>query len=77
MNIGNGFPYSIRELVSILEEILDRPVKKVWGKPARKDIDIIFSSINKARETIKWEPKYSLPDGLKETIDYYREQYDL
>ena len=76
INIGSSFPYSIREIVSIIEEISGKSIKKTWGNPAKEDFDIVFSNIDKAKEIINWKPKYSIYDGLKETINYYREEYD-
>ncbi|MBI5680827.1 MAG: NAD(P)-dependent oxidoreductase [Methanobacterium sp.] len=77
INIGNGFPYSIREIVSVIEEILGKPIGKIWGNPAEEEIDITFASKDKSSSILKWAPKYSLHNGLNETITYYRDEYDL
>ncbi|WP_219428853.1 NAD-dependent epimerase/dehydratase family protein [Persephonella hydrogeniphila] len=71
-NIGSGFPYSIREIVSIVEEILEKTVKVKWGKPS-KDIQICYADISKVKNYIGWEPKFSLKEGLERTISYYKE----
>lgn len=75
-NIAGGFPYSIREIVSILEEITNSQLEKKWGEAVENE-NIIFSDINKSKEYLNWSPKYSIHEGLKETINYYRDKYDL
>jgi len=73
-NIGTGFPYSIREAVSLIQEILDKELYVIWGKPAQ-DIPICYADITKAKSLLKWYPAYSLKEGLRRTIDYYRKVY--
>ncbi|WP_457625255.1 NAD-dependent epimerase/dehydratase family protein [Persephonella sp.] len=73
-NIGTGFPYSIREIVSLIQEILDKKINVVWGDPAQ-DIPICYADITKAKEVLKWKPLYSLREGLSRTIEYYKKVY--
>lgn len=75
-NIAGGFPYSIREIVSILEEITSSPLDKKWGEGIENE-NIIFSDINKSKAYLNWAPEYTINEGLKETINYYRDKYDL
>jgi len=73
-NIGTGFPYSIREIVTLLQEILDKDIKVVWGSPAQ-DIPICYADITKAKSLLKWYPVYSLKEGLSRTVEYYQKVY--
>ena len=77
INIGTGFPYSIRDIVSILEDILGESIKKSWNDPSDENMEIIYSDISKASQILRWEPKYSLKQGLEETVEYYRDKNDL
>lgn len=72
INIGAGFPSSIREVVSVLEEILGRPLKKTWGPPAAADFDITFADTAKARRLLDWAPATDLFEGLRQTVDHER-----
>ena len=76
INIGTGFPYSIRDVVSILEDIMGRPINKIWGDPG-ENMDVIFPDIKKAQSVLDWEPKYSLKRGLEETLEYYSDKNDI
>lgn len=71
-NIGFGFPYSIREVVSIIQEILNKEIDISWGKPT-KDISICYADINKTKDKLNWKPEYSLKKGLEKTIEYYKD----
>lgn len=73
INIANGFPYSIREIVSVIEDILDTQLKKKWGETSGKDIDIIYADISKAADLLDWKPNYSIHEGLKATVEFYKE----
>lgn len=72
VNVGTGFPHSVREVVSILEEILGRPLKKTWGPPAAADFDITFADTEKARRLLDWAPAADLFEGLKQTVEHER-----
>lgn len=75
-NIASGNSHSIRELVSILEEINGQNMNKIWGDPS-EDSEIILSDISKARNILKWVPQISIKEGLSKTVQYYRDKYDL
>ena len=72
-NIGSGNTYSVREVVSILEELMGVALQKTWGPPSTVDNPIVIASRAKAKERLDWEPKISLRSGLQETIKYYQE----
>lgn len=72
-NIGSGNAYSVREVVSILEELIGVTLQKTWGPPSTVDNPIIITSRTKVKEWLDWEPKISLRSGLQETIKYYKE----
>jgi nucleoside-diphosphate-sugar epimerase len=72
-NIGSGNSYSVREVISLLEELMERSINKTWGSPSTVDNPVIIASRMKAKEQLYWVPQTSLRSGLKETIQYYKE----
>ena len=70
VNLGSGKSISIKELVETLQEILTFKVEfdltKSAGFPKR------VMDMTLARETIGFEPSYSLKEGLMETISWYK-----
>lgn len=72
VNMGNPVEFTIRELAETVLRLIDsksrieyRPLPQ--DDPVRRQPDI-----TKAKQTLDWEPKVALEDGLKETIGYFR-----
>lgn len=72
-NLGSGECVSVRDVVSIIEQQLRKPIKKVWGRPSKIDIPVVFADISKVEAELGWFPMYSIQDGIASTIKYYRE----
>jgi nucleoside-diphosphate-sugar epimerase len=75
VNIASKESYSIRELVSVIEDILGRKIDARWGKIEMDEMDrnqslVIDTEVS--AKVLKWKPKFSIYDGLKETIKYYK-----
>jgi UDP-glucose 4-epimerase len=73
-NIGSGMSISIREIVSIIEQQLNKPLNKVWGNVSKVDIPIAFADISKAIADLEWSPQHSIQEGIAKTIAYYKEE---
>lgn len=72
INFGNPEEFTILELA---EKILDftKSKSKITYKPLPQDDPIQRRpDISVAREKLGWQPKISLKEGLKKTIDYFR-----
>jgi len=71
-NIAGGKRTSINELRSMICELAGKDVEAVY-EPARKgDVKHSLADIGKAQRTLGFNPKYSVRDGLKETVEWYR-----
>ena len=44
-----------------------------WDHP---DVELRVPSVAKARELLKWEPRFDLDEGLTETIAWYRHKLE-
>ena len=74
-NVGGIGPLSLREFVETLHEVVGGGSYRLVPFPAEKrpiDIGSFYSDYTKIRRTLGWEPRVSLQDGLKLTVDYYR-----
>jgi len=71
-NLGSGFPISVREIVSIIDQQLGSKSKVIWGKPSDYDIPIAYACTKKLFDHISWCPKYSIHEGIEKTIAYYK-----
>jgi hypothetical protein len=68
-----GGGVSLRELISLLMHILDKPIE-VHYKPARDfDVRANVLDITRARSILDWSPRTSLKEGLSRFIGYLNE----
>lgn len=74
VNLGSGHATAISALVNIIKELTGCRAKTTWdvSKPDGQMTRLLGTS--KAR-SLGWEPEVSLHEGLKMTIDWYKEQY--
>lgn len=73
-NIATGINTNINELVKILENILGNEISKNYTDPRKGEAKYAFSSIERAKKELTFEPKFSLKDGLMEYINYEKGQ---
>ena len=74
-NLGSE-PLSLKRLVELMIEINGAgSYRLVPFPPDKKRIDIgdFYGDYTKITTTLGWKPKTSLRDGLRDTINYYRE----
>jgi len=75
-NLGGRRPVSHLELVETLIAIAGSGRYRLlpWP-PERQRIDIgdVYSSYRRIRETLGWEPQVELEEGLRRTVEFYRE----
>ena len=71
INIGTGKQYSNMEIVKIIEKILKVKLKLGVFQKRSWDTNNWISDNSKAKKLLKWNPKYSIKQGLKNTIEWY------
>jgi len=76
LNLGSGTGYSIKELVEIVVNNLEKKPKVVWdiSKPSGDKKRLM--DISKAK-ALGWQPKISLEQGIKEVIEWYKKNKDV
>ena len=71
INLASGKETTIKEIATIIKNQIDYKGKILWDKnmpvgPNRRNV-----SIELARKKIKFNPKISLEEGVKKTVDWY------
>ena len=74
-NIGSGRPLSIKEIASKINDILDKKTELEWGAiPHRKnEIWFMEADTRKARKTLNWFARTSIDEGIRSTIEWFKE----
>lgn len=68
LNIGTGVPTSIRELAYTVIDVLKASVEPVHASERPGDIRESWADISKCIEKLKFKPKYTVREGLREII---------
>ena len=73
-NFGNDKPIAVLEIVREMQKLMKKQhlKPKILNK-AKGEIKDQYLDSGKARKMLGWIPKYSLMQGLKETIKWYRD----
>ena len=73
-NLGPEKPSNVTQLVKEIQKLMhcEKIKPKILNK-AKGEIHSQFLSSKKIAKKIGWRPQYSLQEGLKETIEWYRE----
>jgi len=72
-NIGSGIGTSVNELFRQISTMMNAGHISPKRGPRRPgDVRRIFLDTSKARRELDWEPKVSLGEGLRRTVEYFR-----
>jgi len=73
-NVGTGVETSINDLFRILVQHTGSNCKEVHGPSKKGEQARSVIDNTKLRHEVSWEPKADLSEGLKKTVDYFRER---
>jgi len=76
-NLGSGQEISIKDLAEKIIELTGKEVEIIGDtqriRPEKSEVERLLSNAEKAKKVTGWEPKYTLEEGLKETIDWIKD----
>jgi UDP-glucose-4-epimerase GalE len=66
-NLGNGSPFSVKDVMSAVERVSGRPVP--WTQVGRREGDpgVLFASSARIRAELGWQPAFTTLDRIVET----------
>jgi dTDP-glucose 4,6-dehydratase len=77
VNIGNPGEFTIREFAEIVNELTDNKAGIITKDlRTQDDPQVRQPDITKAKSILKWEPQYTLREGLERTIPWFRQQLE-
>ncbi len=76
-NLGNDHPVELMYVINMIEEELGK--KAVMNFSPRHPADVVatWANIDKSRERLRWEPKTSIEEGIKKTVNWYKENREF
>ena len=80
INIGSQRSYSIKDLVSLISEIMGKKVSiEIDATRFRPyDVDTLICNHDRATKLLGWKPQTTVKEGLEKTIEWaQREKFDI
>jgi CDP-glucose 4,6-dehydratase len=75
-NFSNESPIAVHDIVARILTVMDSHLEPEVRNEAQHEIKAQFLDANKARRVLGWTPRFSLDDGLRRTVDWYRRNLD-
>ena len=72
VNLGNPDEYTIKQLAEKVIAFSGAETKLIYQPLPQDDPTRRKPDISKAKELLQWEPLVHVDDGLKQTIEYFR-----
>ncbi len=77
INLGAGSPITLTELGKLMLKLTNKEeLKIVYSDPRLGDIMHSFADISKAKELLKFQPKYTQEEGLRDYFKWYCKKYN-
>ncbi|MCK4527556.1 NAD-dependent 4,6-dehydratase LegB [candidate division WOR-3 bacterium] len=75
VNIGSNYEISMGEVVNLIKELMNSDIEVVEEKerirPEKSEVYRLWCDNTKIHSLTGFEPKYSIQEGLKKTIDWF------
>lgn len=74
LNIGSGMPVSLREIVECIGQLIGRKELLRLGALVARENEppLIVADATRLKNQLHWQPKFSLEEGLRHTIDWWQ-----
>lgn len=81
INIGSNFEISIGDLAELIAKLMNAEIKieteKERTRPKNSEVGRLWADTGRAKKILDWTPKYSLEEGLRETIKWFTKPDNL
>jgi len=84
INIGLNSEISIGDLVRLIAGLADITdgeigieIEKKRQRPEKSEVERLWADNKKAKDLLEWSPRYTLEQGLKETVEWFKKNLHL
>jgi UDP-glucose 4-epimerase len=71
INLGTGRRYKLKDVAKIIFDVMDFYPKVVFDTSKPTGVVSRALDITRAKELLGWEPKVSLEEGIRKTVEWY------
>lgn len=76
-NIGSGYGMNIHQMLEIIEQIIDKPIQRLYREKRMFDVPCNVLSIQRARQILRWQPQTTFAESIRRMIRHYASHYRL
>jgi UDP-glucuronate 4-epimerase len=76
-NIGNNQPTELMKVIAIIEEELGRKAKKNFLPLQPGDVPETYANVDALIESVDFQPKTPIEDGIRRFVSWYRSYYGV
>ena len=76
INLGNNNPHKLSEAIRYIEEFVGKKAIIKNHDFQKVDMKATWADITKAKSVLSWEPKVSLEEGIKRSVDWFKEHWN-
>jgi UDP-N-acetylglucosamine/UDP-N-acetyl-alpha-D-glucosaminouronate 4-epimerase len=73
-NVGSGVSISLLDLLRELNAVFGTNIQPIFQPPRAGDVRDSLADIARAREVLGYRPTVDLAEGLRRTVEYYRQE---
>ncbi len=73
-NLGESQTTSLKELVRLIEEALDKKANVEMSEHQPGDVSITYANIAKAKRMLGYQPRVNMKEGIKRFVEWYKEE---
>jgi NAD dependent epimerase/dehydratase len=82
INVGTGKGHTIGDILSTILKIVDKEYLKITTdvqrvRPVKSEVMELICDNSKAKRLADWEPQYTLEEGLRLTVDWFKGHTNL
>jgi UDP-glucose 4-epimerase len=77
VNLGTGRGVSVRELLTVFENVLGRPLPVVEAPPRPGDAVGSFANVDKARAVLGWTSELTVEEGVESALQWMAKRRQL
>jgi nucleoside-diphosphate-sugar epimerase len=78
VDLGTGILTSVREVAQCLARLINPVIRPTFGSlPERPGEQVRCANLARTQAVLGWKPAVQLENGLRQTIDYYRQRPEL